>query len=62
MKKLKKICALMLIAAFVSFGLTGCNSKNEHPTSEHPSKKASSEEHPTTEASSEEHPTGEHPK
>ena len=72
MKKSRKIIVLMLIAAVVSLGLTGCNNENkrssgDHPTSEHPSKKTSSKEHPTNEhpskkAASEEHPTGEHPK
>ena len=62
MKKLKKIFVLMLIAAFVSFGLTGCNNKSKPPsetppTSEHPSKEAPSEDQPTSE-----HPAGEHPK
>jgi len=62
MNKVKKVFVLVLIAAVVSLGLTGCKKHSEHPSgdhpsSEHPSKKAPTEEHPTSE-----HPTGEHPK
>jgi hypothetical protein len=60
MNKAKMVFVLVLIAAVVSLGLTGCKNEHpsgEHPSSEHPSKKTPSEEHP-----SEEHPSGEHPK
>ena len=62
MNKVKKVFVLVLIAAVVSLGLTGCKKDSEHPSgdhpsSEHPSKEAPTEEHPTSE-----HPTGEHPK
>ncbi|UCC97046.1 MAG: hypothetical protein JSW66_14515 [Phycisphaerales bacterium] len=61
MGKLRRIFVLMLIAAVVSLGVTGCESKSEqpneeHPTSEHPTEEAPSEEHPSSE-----HPSGEHP-
>ena len=39
--KMKKLFVLMLVAAVVSFSLTGCkkeggNPSDDHPTSEHP--------------------------
>ena len=54
--KVKKLFILLLVAAVVSFGLTGCKHDHDHPTSEHPTS-----EHPTEEKKAEEHPTGEHP-
>ena len=67
MNKLKKIFMLVLIAAVVAIGVTGCKSKSEHPegespSSEPPAKETPSEEHPSSEHPAGEHPSGEHPK
>ena len=67
MSKLKKVCALVLVAAVVLLGLTCCKEKSEHPTGEHPTTEAATEEHPSSEhpakeGATEEHPAGEHPK
>ena len=72
MNKVKKVFVLVLIAAVVSLGLTGCKKKSEHPTkktvseehqtSENLTKETPSEETPTKEHPTSEHPTGEHPK
>lgn len=73
MKNVKKLLVLVLIAAVLSLGLTGCKDKSEHPTGEHPSAEGvkeaaedaaekAADEHPTGEAAPQEHPTGEHPK
>lgn len=64
--KVKKVLILVLVAAVVSLGLTGCKQKGEQPTegtssSEHPSSENPSSEHPTEEKAAEEHPAGEHP-
>ncbi len=67
----KKVIVLLLVAAVVSLGLTGCKHKNEQPTegtpaSEHPASEHPSSEHPAKEApaeekEAEEQPAGEHP-
>ena len=47
MNTVKKVAMLLLIAAVVSLGLTGCNEKeSEHPVGEHPASEQPSE-HPT---------------
>jgi hypothetical protein len=66
MNKVKKIFVLVLVAAIVSLGLTGCKQKSEQPaegtpTSEHPAAEESSKEAPAEETPAAEHPTGEHP-
>ena len=66
--KMKKLFILLLVAAVVSLGFTGCKKEAEdHPTGEHPT----ANEHPTEEDAAEgkeaveeeveEHPIGEHP-
>jgi hypothetical protein len=78
MNKLKKVFVLVLVAAVVSLGLTGCKQKNEqpaegtpssehpaaseHPSSEHPTEETPAEEKEAEETPAGEHPTGEHPK
>lgn len=62
MNTLKKIFLVLLIAAVVSLGLTGCKQKNEHPSGDHPSGEHPAEETPAEETPAEEHPSGEHPK
>ncbi len=62
MNKLKKILVLVLIAAVVSLGGSGCKGKSEHPTNEHPSKQAPAKEASPNEPPAAEHPAGEHPK
>jgi len=61
MNKVKKIFALLLIVAVISFGLTGCKDKGEHPTGESATKEHPTKEHPTEKSATEEHPTKEHP-
>ncbi|MFH1716793.1 MAG: hypothetical protein ABIF19_05540 [Planctomycetota bacterium] len=61
MHTLKKILVLVLIAAVVSLGATGCSKKSESTPEEHPSQGASAEETPAEETPSEEHPAAEHP-
>ena len=72
MKNVKKLLVLVLIAAVLSLGLTGCKDKSEHPTGEHPSAEGvkeaaedaaekAADEHPTGEHPAGKHPTGEHP-
>jgi len=56
MIKVKKVFVLVLVAAVVSFGLTGCKEKSEPPAGEQ-----SAEETPSEETPAEEHPAGEHP-
>lgn len=61
MGTLKKIFTLVLVAAIVSIGVTGCKGESkppadDHPSSEHPTEETPSEEHPSSE-----HPSGEHP-
>ena len=56
MNKLKKVFVLVLVAAVVSFGLTGCKEKSEPPAEEQ-----SAQETPSEETPAEEHPAGEHP-
>ncbi len=51
MIKVKKVFVLVLVAAIVSFGLTGCKQKSEPPAEEQ-----SAQETPAAE-----HPAGEHP-
>ena len=47
MSKVKKVFVLLLIAAVVSLGLTGCKKKeSEHPADEHPTSEQPAE-HPT---------------
>lgn len=62
MNTLKKIFLVLLIAAVVSLGLTGCKQKSEHPSGDHPSGEHPAEETPAEETPAEEHPSGEHPK
>ncbi len=62
MNTLKKIFLVLLIAAVVSLGLTGCKQKSEHPSGDHPSGEHPAEETPAEEHPSGEHPSGEHPK
>ena len=57
MNKLKKIFVMVMIAAIVSLGVTGCKKKTEHPGGEHPSKQA-----PPEESTPNQPPAGEHPK
>jgi len=45
--KMKKLFILVLVAAVVSLGLTGCKQKSEQPTEEHPTSEHPSSEHPT---------------
>jgi len=63
--RVKKVIVLLLVAAVVSLGLTGCKHKNEQPTegtsSEHPAKKAPAEEKKAEEQPAGEHPSAEHP-
>ena len=76
MNTVKKVFALVLIAAVVFLGATGCNKKSEkpagdHPSGEHPSnetvsKDAAAKETPVKETEpnetpAAEHPSGEHP-
>jgi hypothetical protein len=72
MNKVKKVFVLVLVAAVVSFGLTGCKQKSEPPAegtpsgehpaaSEHPTEGTPTEEAPAEEKESEEHPAVEHP-
>ncbi len=51
MNKVKKVFVLVLIAAVVSLGFTGCKQKSEHPSGETPAG-----EHPTEETPDEETP------
>ena len=60
-KKMKKLFILLLVAAVVSLGLTGCKEKSEQPTGEHPSTEHPTEEKAAEEKAAEEHPAGEHP-
>ncbi|MGB2863808.1 MAG: hypothetical protein WBC05_10825 [Sedimentisphaerales bacterium] len=76
--KVKKLFVLVLVAAVVSLGLTGCKQDNEqpaegttsgehpaaseHPSSEHPTEEAPAEEKESEETPAAEHPAGEHPK
>jgi len=46
----------MLAAAIVSFGITGCKGKKEHPGKEHPAQKAPAGENPTDANQPPEHP------
>ncbi len=62
MNKVKKVFVLVLIAAVVSFGLTGCKQKSESPSGEHPSSEHPTKETPAEETPAGEHPAGEHPK
>jgi len=68
MNKVKKVFVLVLVAAVVSLGLTGCKQKSEPPAEGTPSgEHPAASEHPTEETPAEEtpageHPTGEHPK
>jgi len=62
MNKVKKVFVLVLVAAVVSFGLTGCKQKSEPPAEGTPSGETPSEETPAEETPAGEHPTGEHPK
>ncbi len=61
MIKMKKLFVLLLIAAVVSLGLTGCKDKSETPPGETPSKETPSKETPSKETPPSEHPS-EHPK
>ena len=61
MIKVKKVFVLVLVAAVVSFGLTGCKEKSEPPTEETPSSEQSAQETPSEETPAGEHPAGEHP-
>ena len=72
MDKLKKLFVLVLVAAVISIGLTGCKQKGEQPAegtasgehpaaSEHPTEEAPAEEAPAAEKEAEEHPAEEHP-
>ena len=61
MNKVKKVFVLVLVAAVVSFGLTGCKQKDEPPAEETPSSEQPTEETPAEETPAEEHPAGEHP-
>jgi hypothetical protein len=61
MNKVKKVFVLVLIAAVVSLGLTGCKKKSEHPSGDHPSSEHPTKETPSEETQTEEHPTSEHP-
>ena len=56
MNMVKKILALVLVAAAVSLSLAGCKDHKEHPTGDHPSKDTPAQEHPASE-----HPMSEHP-
>ncbi len=54
MTNLKKVVALLLIAAVVLVGLAGCKKKSEtpdidHPTSDHPTKETVTDGVPTEE-------------
>ena len=62
MNKLKKVFLLVLIAAVVSLGATGCKSKSEHPEGENPSSEPPAKQTPSDEHPAGEHPAGEHPK
>ncbi len=57
MNKMKNIFMLVLIAAVISLGLTGCKGKSKPPA-----KETQSEETPSKETPAKEHPAGEHPK
>jgi uncharacterized protein involved in high-affinity Fe2+ transport len=59
--KVKKLFVLLLVAAVVSLGLTGCKEKSELPTGEHPVEEIEVEEIEVEEVPAEEHPAGEHP-
>jgi len=67
MNTLKNMLVLILIAAVVSLGATGCSKKSKSTPEEQPSQGASSseetpsEEHPAAEHPAGEHPSGEHP-
>ena len=62
MNKVKKVFVLVLVAAVVSFGLTGCKQKDEQPVEGTPSgEHPAASEHPTEETPAEETPAGEHP-
>ena len=61
MNKLKKVFVLVLIAAVLSLGSTGCSEKSDHPSGDHPSGEHPSGETPSEEIPSGEHPSGEHP-
>jgi len=56
MNKVKKVFVLVLVAAVVSLGLTGCKQKSEPPASEQPVSEQAASETPA-----EETPAGEHP-
>lgn len=53
MNKVKKLFVLVLVAAVVSFGLTGCKQKDEPPAEGAPAG-----EHPAEETPAEETPAG----
>ena len=59
--KMKKLFILVLVAAVVSLGLTGCKEKSEPPAGEHPTEKKEAEEKAAEEHPAGEHPSGEHP-
>ncbi len=56
MNKVKKVFVLVLVAAVVSLGLTGCKQESEPPAGEQSAEETAAEETPA-----EEHPAGEHP-
>ena len=61
MNKMKKVFVLVLVAAVVSLGLTGCKQKGEQPTEGTPASEHPTEETPTEETPAEETPAEEHP-
>ena len=56
MNKLRKVFVLILVAAVVSFVLTGCKEKSEPTIGDRPAGETTSEDHPAGE-----HPTEEAP-